>query len=388
MKTTWVAIGSALMVVFALVACTPVATTDGGFKTPIASTTAATKSSWEQRWEVTLAEAKKEGTVSVYTLWRPESRIVLTRAFKEKYGIDLEFSPFGRGAEMAAKVEAEQRAGLYSADAFGAGAPTLLTVMKRGGFLGPIEPSLILPEVLDGNAWLGGKLIFQDQEHLGLSLLALVVPTVLYNTDQIREGEITGHKDLLKPQYRGKITMNDPTVTGGGPALMAHLGENLWNESEASDFLRRLIKEQGLVIERDNRIHIENVARGKYAIALAPSQPNANEFIALGAPVKFAPLKDDNRTTISAGGLGLPKKFAHPNATVIFLNWLLTKEAQSLFAKSFGSPSARVDAETEGIDPIFIPKRDQRYFNETEEFVMAQDKWARLSKQIIDEALK
>lgn len=367
--------------------CSPQAIT--GTPGPAAkATTVPPKTGWEHRWETTLAEAKKEGSVSIYTLWRPDTRIALTRAFKEKYGIDLEFSPFGRGAEMAAKVQAEQRAGLYAADAFGAGAPSLLVVMKSEGFLGPIEPSLVLPEVLEGKVWHGGKFPFLDKENLAVGMIGVVIPTMLYNTDLIKEGEITGHKDLLKPQYKGKITLNDPTVTGAGPGLIAHLGENLWGEAEAADFLRRLVKEQEVVIQRDTRAQVETVARGKYAIAMAPSQPNATEFLAMGAPVKFVLLKEDNRTTISSGGLSVPKRLAHPNAATVFVNWLLTREGQSVFAKSFGTPSTRVDASAEGIDPLLIPKPSEKYYAETEEFIKAMNKWAGLAKKIIDDALK
>ncbi|UCG65563.1 MAG: hypothetical protein JSW12_00445, partial [Deltaproteobacteria bacterium] len=32
---------------------------------------ATSKAAWEQKWESTLAAAKKEGRVSIYTLWGP-----------------------------------------------------------------------------------------------------------------------------------------------------------------------------------------------------------------------------------------------------------------------------------------------------------------------------
>ena len=47
---------------------------------------------WQQKWEDTLAAAKKEGKVSVSTFVGPETRNTLAKAFKAKYGIDLELS--------------------------------------------------------------------------------------------------------------------------------------------------------------------------------------------------------------------------------------------------------------------------------------------------------
>lgn len=372
-----------------LVACTqatpPSPTTE--VKTPAAKTSAsAVKASWEETWDRVLAEAKKEGAVTIYTIWMPKVRTVLTQAFKEKYGINLEFSPFGRGADLLAKVKAEKAAGLNIADVFGAGNTSLIFTMKPEGLLGPIEPLLILPEVLDRNAWRGGKLPFADKEGTAFSMVGLVIRSIVYNTDLVKEGEITSFKDLLKPQYKGKITFGDPSVTGIGNALLYHLGDNLWGEAEATNFFRRLIKEQDVVIQRDNRLHVETVARGKYAIGLAPETAALAEFIELGAPVKVAMVGEDNRMSTAAGALGVATKFAHPNATIIFVNWLLSKEGQSFFAKSFGNPSTRLDVSTEGIDPLFIPRTGEKYYMETEEALAARGRWLEISKKVLDEA--
>lgn len=346
------------------------------------------KADWEQKWESVLAEAKKEGSVRVYSIWRPENRLALSQAFKEKYGIEVEFAPFGRGPEVLARVQAEKRAGLYLADAFGAGNPSLVATFKPEGVLGPIKPLLILPEVLDVNAWQGKKLPFTDQDGLALSMVAIALKTVLYNTEMIKEGEITVYKDLLKPQYKGKITLFDPSITGAANAIMANLDLNLWGEAETADFLRKLLKEQEPVMQRDTRLHAETVARGKYAIGIFPLVDLVAEFIALGAPIKFAVVKEDNHLTASSGALGVPTKFAHPNAAIVFVNWLLTREGQSVFAKSRVQPSTRLDASTEGIYPLFIPTPGEKYYPETEEFLAYTGKWLELSKKIIAESVK
>ncbi len=344
---------------------------------------------WGKKWETIVAEAKREGTVSVYTLWRPETRIALSQAFKQRYGIELEFSPFSRGAEMVAKVQAENRAGLYLADVFGGGISTFLTIMKPDGLLGPIEPLLILPDVLDPKVWRPGKVPFSDKDGLALGMIGLVHRTSLYNTELVKPGEISTYKDLLKPQYKGKITLNDPTISGAGIGPVAHLGYNLWGEAEMTDFLTRLVRDQQVAIQRDNRAHIESVAKGKYSIAMAALSDMAAEFVALGAPVDFAIVKEDTRVTAGGGGLGVPKKFAHPNAATVFVNWLLTKEGQSLFAESFGNPSTRIDASTQGISPLVIPQAGEKYYYETEDYVTeAMGKWMGLSKKIIDDAMK
>jgi len=68
---------------------------------------AQAQSNWKQEWEKTLAEAKKEGQVTVY-IYRYEA---LLRDFKRDYpGINV-VSVTGRGNEMTARIMAERRAG-------------------------------------------------------------------------------------------------------------------------------------------------------------------------------------------------------------------------------------------------------------------------------------
>ncbi len=130
------------------VTCAKLAPTVSEDKTPVLKETAGpAKPEWEQKWDSTVAEAKKEGPVTLYSLWGPDIRIAVAQTLKNKYGIDVESSPFTRGSDLLAKVKAEQRAGLYTADIFGAGNPTLIVTMKPEGLLAPLPPLLILPEV-------------------------------------------------------------------------------------------------------------------------------------------------------------------------------------------------------------------------------------------------
>ncbi len=351
--------------------------------------TASTGDDGKQKWESVLAAAKKEGTVAIYTRWTPSVRNALSQAFKKKYGINLEFSSFARGEEVAVKTEAEQRAGLHLADVYGLSNSDLLVQMKPKGFLGRIQPLLMLPEVLDTKEWSGERLPFSDKDGMAFSMGRNAARLVVYNTNLVKEGEITSVKDLLKPQYKGKITLNDPRVTGAGNALVTYLGHILWGEQETRDFLRRIIKEQEAPIQRDNRMQIETVARGKYAIALGELPSVVEEMQKAGAPIKLARCKEDNRSSAATAAFGVPTKPVHPNASMVFVNWLLTREGQSIFAAAFGQASTRLDASIEGINPDFIPVAGEKYYlSDNEDFMAAQAKWLKIAKQIIDETTK
>ncbi|MBI4333555.1 MAG: ABC transporter substrate-binding protein [Chloroflexi bacterium] len=378
-----------LLVLLAVVNCTrrvsetpatPAKPTPGGV---------AARPEWQQRWETTLAKAKEEGTVSIInTVWSPRIAPLIGQAFKEKYGINLENTPTARGTEMVAKIKAEQSAGLYLYDFFGLGSTTALTIMRPDGLLGPIEPLLILPETKDPAAWRGNKLPFLDQTRLFLAMGASKQPFITINTTMIKQGEITSYEDLLKPQYQGKMTINDPTVPGVGITILANLSLDVWDKERTKDFLTRLVRDQKVVIERDNRVHVESVARGKYAIALSASPETVSTFLDAGAPLALLTAREGTPVTSAAAGASVPTRMAHPNAGVVFLNWLLTKEGQSVLAKAFGFPSTRADASTEGIHSVYLFQPGEKLFIADERYVQAFGEWTGLSKQIIEAASK
>ncbi len=84
--------------------------------TPKSEAAAPKAAGWEEKWQTVLAAAKKEGQVTVYSQWGPETRNLLIKEFKDKYGINVEWLAFSRGPEITARVSMENRAGIYNAD--------------------------------------------------------------------------------------------------------------------------------------------------------------------------------------------------------------------------------------------------------------------------------
>jgi len=342
-----------------------------------------------QTWDSLVAAAKKEGMVVMYSAaLTSQVRVALTQAFKAKYGINLEVSPFSRTSELVAKVQAEQRAGLYNVDVYGAGSNGMMQLLKPAGLLGALEPMLILPEVTDGKNWSTGKVPFVDKDKTFMGMTAVPLGGAIYNTTLIKKGEIAYYKDLLKPQYKGKITINDPTTTGAGGDFFLHLTVNIWDLDQARDYLRQLVVQQEAVIERDNRIHTESVARGKYAIGLAPNDSNLSALLDQGAPIDMAFFKEGVRLGYAASVIGMPVKSSHPNAAKLFVNWLLSKEGATVFSKVYGSPSLRNDVPTEGINPIFIRQPGEKIFPESERTLNHMQEVLKMTKQVITEYYK
>ncbi|MBI4334215.1 MAG: extracellular solute-binding protein [Chloroflexi bacterium] len=346
------------------------------------------RSPWEQRWETVLAAARKEGVVRLYSQWGPETRNLLSQGLKEKYGIELEVVPFARGADLVAKIQAEKRAGLYLADIIGIGATTLLASMKPEGLLQPVGPFLILPEVTDPKLWLGGQFPFVDKDGTAVGMISALQRYIAYNTTLVKDGEITTYKDLLKPQYKGKIVMGDPSIAGAPNAWFTNLAHRLWNLEEAKDYLRKLIVQQDAVVLRDHSLVIEWVARGRYSIGLAGFREAVTRFVELGAPISLVTQAEGHGMSTSSGGLGVAATPAHPNAVIVFVNWILSREGATAFSGSLGSPSTRADVPPENINPLFLPKPGEKLYMQSEEEVLFAGKMTEEARKVVEETLK
>ena len=93
------------------------------------------------------------------------------------------------------------------------------------------------------------------------------------------------------------------------------------------------------------------------------------------APVVFynrcneaaAQLKEKPYVTAGNGGMTIMKDAPHPNATRVYVDWLLSAEGQGLWAKSTGTPSYRQDASHEGVFDVMVPKPGVEYFETQKE---------------------
>ena len=339
----------------------------------------AAAAGWEADWNKTLEAAKKEGKGTIYTTASSSTRVNLTKAFNEKYGIQLEFV-MGRGSEMVEKLGMERRNNMFLADIYLGGATTPTTSFKPKGFLAPLKPLLVLPEVTNPKAWYGGNGVFftdKEKQYVVCPILTAANSYLAINTDLVKPGEIKSYKDLLNPKWKGRIIMNDPTMAGAGSRWFAVVADRY----TGLDYMRALVKQEP-AITRDQRLQAESLARGKYAIAIGAQPDILESFIKVGSPVKT--LVPEEGTWLG-GGPGLFCYFdraPHPNATKIFINWLLSKEGQTLYSKTVGAESARLDVPTDHLSKDDLREPGVKYFvSEEEEFLVKkteyEKKWAK-----------
>jgi iron(III) transport system substrate-binding protein len=324
---------------------------------------AQTKPDWKEKWGKILADAKKEGKVVVFGPPGEYIRLAFVEGFKKAYpGIDLEFSA-ARSGEQAVKLKAERDAGVYSVDVFVGGPTTANFQMKPMGALDPIRPALVLPEVTELKYWRDNRLEFSDKEALYDLVFGIELsPPVIYDPKQVKRDEIDELYDLLNPKWKGKIVINDPSVSGASVPLLRFIWITLGPE-KATDYYRKLRAQAGAV-DRDLRRQVEWIALGKYPILVGPSPRTAGQLIKRGLKFEFlGEFKDAGGMTGSSSATVMRLNNApHPNAAAVFINWLLTAEGQRLWSKATDQMSLRLDVPKDHVPSYLVPGSGGKYW--------------------------
>ncbi|MBI4330108.1 MAG: extracellular solute-binding protein [Chloroflexi bacterium] len=337
-------------------ACSRPATSPEAGSTRAAAPGAVTRPAWEQDWEKTLAEGRSEGRVLLLSSFA-EARDTVGAAFKEKFGIEVEVV-VGRDKEISAKVLNERRAGLYLPDIYLSGTSSIASFNELGpDFLVPMKPFLALPEVLDPKVWMDGGPKFVDPEGKVMSYLVGASAPMSINTDMVRTDEIKSYRDLLDRKWKGKIVVMDPSVGGAGTAFFFIVWELM-----GPDFVADL-GNQDLAITTDARLQVEWLARGKYQISGAISSDVYTQFLQAGAPIRVIVPAEGTSITTGKGGVAILNRAPHPNAAKVLINWLLTKEGQTVMSRVANLSSRRVDVSTEWVEPYKLIVPGKQYID-------------------------
>lgn len=256
--------------------------------------------------------------------------------------------------EQASRILAERRAGKYLADVFSGGVSTSFNILYRAKALDSIRSALILPEVVDESKWYEQRHAYVDPEnqYIFAYLADSYSAQLQYNSNMVNPKEFSSYWDMLNPKWKGKILSLDPALPGtwGALRLFYH------HPKLGPDYLRKLFGEMEVKINRDDRLIADWLANGQFAICLACKEIHRAK--SQGLPVDSFHAnswKEGGAITASPGTLSLVNRAPHPNAAKLFINWFLSRPAQTLI-QVLGDPgfihnSRRLDVPKNEIPP-------------------------------------
>ena len=275
----------------------------------VALITATPSFAQDAAWDKVLAEAKKEGTVVLYTtfLGSPQ-QLALIKRFEAETGITVQLLDV-RASELGARIRAEQSSGRYIADLF-INSGDAINIDNRAGLIGSLDP---VPNMKNVRADMAGEITSIKTPAY------MVAYGLLINTNLVKGGDVPkSWQDLNDPKWKGKILSDDVRAPGGGFVFFsATLGKFGRGFHEA-------LAKQEPVFSRDPGQDQLRVARGEYPLRMPQVFPTY--LLMRGLPVNIV-IPQEGSPYIRFD-LALAKNAPHPNAARVMINWYLSADTQ------------------------------------------------------------
>lgn len=259
-------------------------------------------------------EAKKEGKLLFYTvLSLPESQ-ALIKGFQQKYPF-IQPELFRLGAEkMRTKILTEARAGRHLFDV------TSMAVVEMGVL--QLERVLGAYKASARDAIPAG---LKDDEGFWTSIYVRQF-VLAYDTRQVSEKEAPKNwGNILDPKWKGKIGM-DEQETEWYAALVEY-----WGAEKAKKFMRGLAA-QNPVLHRGHTLIANLLVAGEFPLAIAYAS-RIEEMKSKGAPLDWVDTMDP--IVVSPSVIALAARAPHPNAARLFIEYVLSREGQTLLQDNF-----------------------------------------------------
>jgi iron(III) transport system substrate-binding protein len=335
----------------------------------------------DQAWDQIVEKAKKEGVVVVHGAPGKNYEAALTAGFQKTYPeIKVRFSGASNAVEIP-KVMRERQAGIYDWDVWSSGASSVMLTLKPAGFFQPLKP-ILRPGIMDDSKWVGGFAAgwMDNEQMLFYAFDGTVQNPVMINADFIEPDSIKTIADLLKPEFAGKIVWHDPRVNGTGNGTSQTLYRNIGEEK-----LVQLYKSKIVYSSNGHQI-AEWVVRGRYPIVIGLDENSLGEFLAQGLGKNIQPVSDDvlpiQQISMGFGGVGFVDRAPHPNAAIVYINWLLSKEGQEGWTRV---PRNSRHTDVNAPMPQLAPKQGRQYFNgQAEKYSEERGRLLKVAQTAID----
>ena len=320
-------------------------------------------------WNKVVEAARREGVVKCACPPRRDFALAFKKGFEEANpGITLETTA-ATLPEFPLRVAKEQTAKMFLWDVYTFGPGAEIFDLKNRGGLESLWDYFVLPEVLNDSAWVGGiKDRFLDVEQKHIFGMFFTISTGSINRDALPDLKIKSFEELLNPALKGKLISVDPRVGGSGESLAAATYQKYGREG-----LKKLFVDQDVLLVKGNLEVAEQVVRKTRPISLTSVSPDSQiRYKEAGMKLNIEDLFVPELARAGTNGScpAIFKNPPHPNATKVFINWLLSREGQKVISSARGEPSARLDVPA--VSPEEAPKPGIKYLNAHKEEVMTK----------------
>jgi iron(III) transport system substrate-binding protein len=256
-----------------------------------------------------LAAAQKEGSFTLYTSFAEKDLPPLTAAFEKKYGVKVRVWRSG-SEKVLQRTLAEAAARRHEVDAVHSAAMEMEALHRE-----KLLAAVALPYARD---LIGGAV----RPHREWTASYLSIWVQAYNTRLVRKDDLPRtFQDLLDPKWQGKLGI-ESHVWDWYSAVILQMGEQ-----QGLAFFRDLVARNGLSVRSGHTLLNNMVAAGDVPLALTMYNFIADGARRKGADVDWFVLEP---VIGRMSGIGIMRRAPHPNATLLFYDWLLSPEGQEI----------------------------------------------------------
>lgn len=283
----------------------------------------------------------------------------LVEEFEKESGVKVEVIAAGTG-ELLKRVESEKANPL--GDIF------------WGGSLNTMKPKAALFENYTSVNEDHIQPAFKNTE--GPMMRFTDIPSVIMiNTNLIGDVKVEGYEDLLNPALKGKIAFADPSKSSSSYEHLINMLYAMGNgdPDKGWDYVEKLCRNlDGKLLSGSSAVY-KGVADGEYAVGLTFEEGGA-KYVADGAPVKLVYMKEG--VISKPDGIYIIKNAKHMENAKKFIDFITSKEAQSIIASQLHRRSVRDDVDP----PVGLLPKDQIKIIDDNEQVVEKNKKSWLDK--------
>jgi iron(III) transport system substrate-binding protein len=301
-----------------------------------------------------VAAAQKEGSFALYTSFAEKDLPPLTVSFEKKYGVKVRVWRAG-SEKVLQRTLAEAAARRWEVDAVHSSALEMETLHREKilqAVGSPYSAELIAGALRPHREWVATYLSVWVQA---------------YNTTLIRKEDLPGtFQDLLDPKWKGKLGI-EANVPEWYSTVVLDMGEE-----KGIRFFRDLVAGNGISVRTGHSLLNNMVVAGEVPLALTVYNFMAETAKRKGAATDWFVLEP---AVARMSGIGIARRAPHPNAALLFYDYMLSAEAQKLLvAMKYVPTNAKVPS----------PLAMRRFTLVDPAIALDQsDKWARSFEEVI-----
>jgi iron(III) transport system substrate-binding protein len=282
--------------------------------------------------------ARREGTLTLYTSLAPTESKPLADAFEKKYGVKVQLWR-AQSDEVVQRVVSEAKGRRFAVDVVETNGPEM-EMIAREKLLGELHSAYVAD--LPANAIPAHRTWFPDRMNYFV---------VGYNTTKVKRSDIPPtYEGFADPKWKGRIAL-EATDAEWMATLIKTSPDN-----KGADLMRKIAALQpGL--RKGHVLLASLVAAGDVPVGLAMYNSNIETLKRKGAPIDYVPVQP---VVARPQGIGVARNAPHPNAAILFAEFVLSPDGQQLF-ESMGRVPASTKIKSEFnrfpfvvIDPVTV----------------------------------